>query len=488
MNNKKEIILITKEELIIFNYIKEYALTLKEIYPRVVGGWVRDKLLKRQSKDIDICINNITGKEFALGLKTWLLKYKNIKVKYAIVEANTMKSKHLETVILIINNFQIDFLNLRTEEYSNSRIPIMKFGSVEEDAIRRDLTINAIYYNIITEDIEDFIGGINDLNNKILKTPMDPIKTFLDDPLRLLRVIRFHCLLNFKINKEIIIAFNNSNVKIALKEKVSNERIGIEIKKSLETKNFHYASIIYEKVNLINEILKPLNKNIIKEKSKKFWYLKRKNINLNILNKKDEIKEMSIKQFTNIVFKLHNISTFGNQIIYDKFIINLYTLLFPYIGLKVGKVFQNVFIVKESLKYTNNISYKIECIEKGLLLLKDNYNILKEYNNGCNIKYINFLRLINIMGENYKEIIILYLCLTKNKDYDLLFNICLLIKDLEEDLFSKKKVPEVMNFVLSLGVKKEEMGRYLDLGKIYWNCLEKNELNMKELLKECYFI
>lgn len=186
---------------------------------RVCGGFVRDKLLGLESNDIDIAVDNMTGEDFASLIST----------KVSVIEANPEQSKHLATAMIRIDDQSIDFVNLRTETYSNSRIPQMKFGSPEEDALRRDLTINSIFFNINTNCIEDFVGGMKDLENHIIRTPLNPIQTFLDDPLRILRCIRCATRFNFKVQEDIIKAAKLPEIQKALKEKVSNERIWTEL-------------------------------------------------------------------------------------------------------------------------------------------------------------------------------------------------------------------------------------------------------------------
>jgi tRNA nucleotidyltransferase (CCA-adding enzyme) len=87
----------------------------------------------------------------------------------------------------------IDLVNLRSEEYAaDSRVPVIEIGTPEQDAMRRDLTVNALFYNINTGQIEDLTGkGISDLQARICRTPLDPLQTFMDDPLRVLRAVRF---------------------------------------------------------------------------------------------------------------------------------------------------------------------------------------------------------------------------------------------------------------------------------------------------------
>ena len=120
---------------------------------------------------------------------------------------------------------------MRSESYSdNSRIPEIKPGTPEEDAARRDLTINALFYNINEQKVEDFTGkGISDLKNSIIRTPIDSVQTFIDDPLRILRAIRFASKYNFELSNEIIQAAKHPKVQEAFKNKISKERIWKEM-------------------------------------------------------------------------------------------------------------------------------------------------------------------------------------------------------------------------------------------------------------------
>ena len=132
--------------------------------------------------------------------------------------------------------FDLDFVNLRLEEYTNpkSRVPKMHMGGPAEDAARRDLTINALYYNLHTKEVEDFTGnGLSDLWSGTIRTPQPPLETLLDDPLRSIRVVRFAGLLDFSIDPDVLVACGNSRVHQALIEKVSLERIRSEVFKML---------------------------------------------------------------------------------------------------------------------------------------------------------------------------------------------------------------------------------------------------------------
>jgi len=232
---------------------------------RFTGGWVRDKLLGVGSHDIDVAINDMTGYQFGLKMKEYLEiagnpeKYglqgvaqsedeatggkKNIDKSKIVsglhkIEANPEKSKHLETVTTRVFGLDIDLVNLRKEVYTeDSRNPQMEFGTPEEDAERRDATINAMFYNLQTQTIEDFTGrGFNDMEAKIIRTPLDPYQTFRDDPLRVLRLIRFASRLGYTIDPESEKYMKDQTIQKALGAKISRERVGIELDKMLKGK------------------------------------------------------------------------------------------------------------------------------------------------------------------------------------------------------------------------------------------------------------
>ncbi|KAE8395735.1 hypothetical protein BDV23DRAFT_144652 [Aspergillus alliaceus] len=240
------------------DYIRDRAITeggdeadIPRTVLRFTGGWVRDKLLGIGSHDIDVGINNMTGYQFGLLLKDYLdipenlNRYKknhlNGELKDAIVslhkiEANPEKSKHLETVTTKIFGLDIDLVNLRKETYSDdSRNPQMEFGTAEEDAMRRDATINALFYNLNESKVEDFTGrGFEDMRNQIIRTPLEPYQTFKDDPLRVLRLVRFASRLGYHIDEDTANAMKNKDISEALKLKISRERVGTEMEKMLK--------------------------------------------------------------------------------------------------------------------------------------------------------------------------------------------------------------------------------------------------------------
>ncbi|KAF2664864.1 poly A polymerase C-terminal region-like protein [Microthyrium microscopicum] len=208
---------------------------------RWTGGWVRDKLIHVPSKDIDVAINKMTGYQFAMCIKNFLElphvseKYGKKPLKLHKIEANPDKSKHLETTTIRLFDLDIDFVNLRKETYTEeSRNPQVEFGTPEEDALRRDATINAMFYNIHTSSVEDFTNrGLEDLKNGIIRTPLDPRTTFLDDPLRVLRLIRFATRYGYEIDEDSRKSMASKDIKKALMAKITRERVWTELEKML---------------------------------------------------------------------------------------------------------------------------------------------------------------------------------------------------------------------------------------------------------------
>jgi tRNA nucleotidyltransferase/poly(A) polymerase len=174
-----------------------------------------------------------------------------------LIQSNPEKSKHLETATCRILGFDLDFVNLRSESYStNSRIPHqIAMGTPLEDALRRDLTINSLFFNVTTGEVEDWTGkGMQDLENGMIRTPLMAEATFHDDPLRILRAIRFASRLRFQLDKDIQNAASNPEVHFSLSDKISRERIGIEIWKMLHGPNPGHAFSLLNHLNIFQTI------------------------------------------------------------------------------------------------------------------------------------------------------------------------------------------------------------------------------------------
>ena len=200
---------------------------------RVVGGWVRNKLLGRDGGDMDIALDKMTGATFCERLREYQVSRGLEQRRIAVIRANPAQSKHLETATTHIFNHSLDFVHLRSEEYdADSRIPRVVFGTPLQDAQRRDFTVNALYYSTGNRLIEDFTErGLDDLEARVLRTPLEPLRTLLDDPLRALRCVRFAGQLSFEPVDELKAALHDKKMQEALRAKVSRERVNVELSK-----------------------------------------------------------------------------------------------------------------------------------------------------------------------------------------------------------------------------------------------------------------
>ncbi|RYP02591.1 hypothetical protein DL764_005717 [Monosporascus ibericus] len=225
-------------------YVDQHQPAAEPVVLRWAGGWVRDKLLGVESHDIDTAINVMTGEAFTSKMCELCEKPETIQ-KHGITETdignlhkiarNPEKSKHLETTTIKLFGYDVDFVNLRKETYAeDSRNPQMEFGTAEEDALRRDATVNALFFNLNTGEVEDFTTGLADMQSKLIRTPLEPFQTFMDDPLRVLRLVRFASRLEFSIDPAAEEVMVDQGVLEALRLKISRERVGVEVEKMLK--------------------------------------------------------------------------------------------------------------------------------------------------------------------------------------------------------------------------------------------------------------
>jgi tRNA nucleotidyltransferase (CCA-adding enzyme) len=262
---------------------------------RVAGGWVRDKILGLQTHDVDIALDTCTGVEFATLLKSYIeeeqqqqqnneqdheddmetddetyristnnvhnnkthskkTKRTNTNTntnttkttaakavgKIGVIAANPAQSKHLETATMRVFGLEVDFNNLRHETYADdSRIPEIGIGTPLEDAYRRDFTMNALFFNLRTGMVEDWTrrGLLDLLQTKAVETPLEAYKTFHDDPLRVLRAVRFAVRYQMVLSDDLIQAAKHSQIHMELQKKVSRERVGKELEGMLSGKH-----------------------------------------------------------------------------------------------------------------------------------------------------------------------------------------------------------------------------------------------------------
>ncbi|CAD2091541.1 tRNA nucleotidyltransferase, putative [Plasmodium vinckei brucechwatti] len=252
---------VTQRELELF----EFLMKVNEQYKldttlRVVGGWVRDKFLNISNDDIDITVDNMKGSDFCNYIKEYIKDKENKNFNFGIIKINSDQSKHLETSSFNLFNFQVDIVNLRNETYTEeSRIPEIAIGTPEEDALRRDFTVNSLFYNLKNKKVEDYTkNGIHHLKNQIISTPLNPLTTFLDDPLRIIRCIRFCGYFNFNLDQSIFDVLKNEDIKKSFNKKISKSRLASEIIKifSYKCKNIVLSLTLLNYSNYSEEIFK----------------------------------------------------------------------------------------------------------------------------------------------------------------------------------------------------------------------------------------
>ena len=214
----------------------------------VIGGFVRDHLLQRgEPKDIDI-VTVGSGIELAKKVSEILSHKPKVQV-----------FKNYGTAMLRADNLEIEFVGARTESYSqDSRNPVVEDGTLEDDQNRRDFTINALALSLNKDnygELLDPFNGLEDLKNQLIKTPLDPDITYSDDPLRMLRAIRFATQLGFKIETESLQAINRNKDRIKI---ISRERIVDELNKILLSEKPSVGFTLLHHTGLLHLILPQL--------------------------------------------------------------------------------------------------------------------------------------------------------------------------------------------------------------------------------------
>lgn len=241
MNYKKAL------QLPIFETVSKAATALG-IETYVIGGFVRDYMLGRDfKKDIDIVAVG-SGIELALKVSELLPKKPKVQV-----------FKTYGTAMLRFQDVDIEFVGARKESYHlESRNPVVEDGTLEDDQNRRDFTINALAISLNETtfgNLLDPFNGLQDLENKILKTPLDPDVTFSDDPLRMMRGIRFATQLGFEIESNSLASINRNSERIKI---ISGERIVEELNKILLTPKPSVGFLLLYRTGLLDIILPEL--------------------------------------------------------------------------------------------------------------------------------------------------------------------------------------------------------------------------------------
>jgi len=244
----------TKEEVEIISNTAKAASDLK-MEAFVVGGFVRDKILNRPCMDIDVvCLGD--ANELAMALS-----------KQYTFPPKVSWFKNYGTAHVRIGEYDVEFVGARKESYlQHSRNPIVESGTLQDDQERRDFTINALAFAVnslqltdngqqSTVNLIDPFNGINDLEKGIIRTPLSPEKTFSDDPLRMMRAIRFASQLNFTIDPNTLLGIHDSAHRISI---ISQERITDEINKILMSSKPSVGLDLLYKTGLLKLILPAL--------------------------------------------------------------------------------------------------------------------------------------------------------------------------------------------------------------------------------------
>ncbi|MTI87423.1 MAG: HD domain-containing protein [Balneolaceae bacterium] len=241
---------IPKEHQKAFRIISAAAASLgKPVY--VIGGYVRDYYLNRLKKG-SIDIDFVT-----VGSGISLAK----EVSRRIKGSSLAVYKQFGTAQVKSGELELEFVGARKESYRrNSRKPIVEDGTLEDDQLRRDLTINALSWSLNEEnygELNDPFNGMKDLKNKLIRTPVDPHQTFSDDPLRMMRAIRFASQLDFRIYEDTFEAITEMSSRINI---ISKERIIEELNKIIRSPNPSLGFTMLFKTGLLEEFFPEMHK------------------------------------------------------------------------------------------------------------------------------------------------------------------------------------------------------------------------------------
>jgi len=231
----------------IFNVISKASKEL-HVDSYVIGGFVRDFFLKRgTAKDIDVVAIG-SGIELAKKVSKLLPNKPKVQV-----------FKTYGTAMLRYKDVEIEFVGARKESYSeDSRNPEVTEGTLQDDQNRRDLTINALALSLNEANFGELLDpfkGIEDLEDKVIKTPLNPDITYSDDPLRMMRAIRFTTQLNFNIDSESLDAITRNGYRLKI---ITRERIVVELNKILASPKPSIGFLLLEKTGLLKQILPEL--------------------------------------------------------------------------------------------------------------------------------------------------------------------------------------------------------------------------------------
>ncbi|WGH24750.1 MAG: HD domain-containing protein [Candidatus Shikimatogenerans bostrichidophilus] len=437
----------------------------------IIGGFTRNIFINKKNKIFDIDIVT-TGDSYILAKNfTNILSIKKIFV-----------FKRFKTVIVNYNNINIEFVSTRKEYYNlyNNKPYVKKLNNINEDQKRRDFTINTIAINLNKKNfckIIDPFNGIRDINKKIIKTPINPDKIYYDDPLRMIRAIRFATQLNFKISKKSLKSIKKNKYRLRI---ISIERINIEFNKIILSNKPSKGIKLMYKLGFLNMYLPEL---LDLNKVKIINGFTYKNNFKHTLKVIDKISKYSNNLWLKWATLLHDIGKpvskkFDNKkgwTFYNHEIIgsNMINYIFYKLKLPIKK---NIEYIKTIIKYSNisniliNKEVKVSTIRK--FIYKIGYN---------NIKDLLLLSKCDITTSNYK------LKKEKEKNIKKLYNNIKTINS--KDNINNIKLYINGNFIMKyfnipqskiIGIIKSKIKKHIIEGKI--NNTFKDSINLMKIL------
>lgn len=262
----------------------------------VVGGYVRDAIMGRLRTDIDITVQG-DPLEFARAVAN-------------VFRSKTVEFANFRTAMVPIGDYQVEFVGTRREEYrEDSRKPIVVEGTLEDDLRRRDFTVNALAASLGGDnlgEVVDLFGGAEDIERKILRTPLDPVVTMSDDPLRMMRAARFAAQLEFAVEPNVIEAMTSMADRIAI---ISQERITDEFLKILSTRKPSIGLEILYDTGLMKHIFPEVHNlggvDIVERGSREFQH---KDVFLHTLQVVDNLAQMSDNVWLRFATLMHDIA------------------------------------------------------------------------------------------------------------------------------------------------------------------------------------
>ncbi len=212
---------LSHQEECVFGVLREAVGGCSDVVLRVAGGWVRDKLLGKESKDIDVVVEGMESEVFVRLVSSVVERQGGAPPKVAVMEADPEHGKHLQACNMVLEGVSVDFVTLRQ-------------GGALVDAQHRDLTINSLFYNVNQRKVEDATGlGLSDLRHGLLRAPVaDPMFTLRHDPLRAVRVARFAATTGYAVDRSLLAAMAEPALRLQLLASTKRDRIGQELKKA----------------------------------------------------------------------------------------------------------------------------------------------------------------------------------------------------------------------------------------------------------------